>query len=432
MDPLAHTLFGATMAEAGLKRKTALATATLIIGANIPDVDAVAMLISSDYALQVRRGWTHGILALMVWPFLLTGAMLGMDRLLQRWRIRRGNRGRAPTASNRNPEPGSEGTGTKDNERSGPPGTSTRKSESIQSGNHSLGRKTDPAMNPPINPPMRPGVLLGIAFLGVWSHPLLDWLNTYGIRLLMPFRDTWFYGDTLFIIDPWFWLLAGAGVVLARSESWRGMSAWIVLGTALSALIVSAEIVPLAAKVVWIAGIAVIALIRWTGWYRHAAQPVAFGLLIATVLYTAFMLAGARLTAMHARSHLAAEGIEAREVMANPLPARPLMRMGVAASSTHYYLFEVNWMRPGTFTLTREPVPIEAPDRIAEAALNAPEVQGLRGWMRFPAYEVRRLDNGWRVFIRDLRYVFTEDETSPGIGMAVVDLDEDLRVIKVR
>ena len=56
MDPLAHTLFGATLAEAGLRKKTALATGTLIIGANLPDVDAVAMLISTDYALQVRRG----------------------------------------------------------------------------------------------------------------------------------------------------------------------------------------------------------------------------------------------------------------------------------------------------------------------------------------------------------------------------------------
>ena len=205
MDPLAHTLFGATMAEAGLKRKTALATATLIIGANIPDVDAVAMFVSSDYALQVRRGWTHGILALMVWPFLLSGAMLGVDRLLQRWRFRRGNRNRAPAASSRNTKSGSRSTRTKDIQRSGPPSASTRKSESIQSGNHSVGRKTDPSMSPP----MRPGVLLGIAFLGVWSHPLLDWLNTYGIRLLMPFNDTWFYGDTLFIIDPWFWLLAG-------------------------------------------------------------------------------------------------------------------------------------------------------------------------------------------------------------------------------
>ncbi len=382
MDPLAHTLFGATMAEAGLKRKTALATATLIIGANLPDVDAVALFVSQDYALLVRRGWTHGILALMVWPFLLTGAMLGLDRLLQRWRSRRS---RPPAAS-----------------------------------------------MPVDRPPMRPAVLLGIAFLGVWSHPLLDWVNTYGIRLLMPFNDTWFYGDTLFIIDPWFWLLAGAGVVLARSESWRGISAWVVLGTALTALILPTEMVPLPAKIVWMAGIAAIVLARWTGLQRHAAQPVAFGLLMATVLYTAFMFAGARMTAMHARSHLAANGIEATEVMANPLPARPLMRTGVAASPTHYYLFNINWMRPGSFVLTREPVPIEAPDPIAEAALRAPEVQGLRGWIRFPAYEVRPLDDGWRVFIRDLRFVYPEQESSPGIGMAVVDLDDDLQVVKVR
>ena len=391
MDPLAHTLFGATMAEAGLKRKTALATATLIIGANIPDVDAVAMLISQDYALQVRRGWTHGILALMVWPFVLTGAMLGVDRLLQRWR---GRRDQAPTASTRT------------------------------NGPIFLHGMTQ-------SPPMRPGVLLGIAFLGVWSHPLLDWLNTYGIRLLMPFNNTWFHGDTLFIIDPWFWLLAGAGVVVARSESWRGIGAWIVLGTALTALIVSADMVPGAAKMVWMAGIAVIVLVRWMGRHRHAAQPVAFGFLIAVVLYTAFMFAGARLTAMHARSHLAAEGVKATEVMANPMPARPLMRTGVAASPTHYYLFEVNWIRPGSFALTGEPVPIEAPDRIAEAALRAPEVQGLRGWMRFPSYEVRRLDDGWRVFIRDLRYAHPGQESPSGIGMAVVDLNEELRLQRV-
>jgi hypothetical protein len=36
------------------------------------------------------------------------------------------------------------------------------------------------------------------------------------------------------------------------------------------------------------------------------------------------------------------------------------------------------------------------------------------------------------VFIRDLRFVDPEQESSSGIGMAVVDLDEELRVIKVR
>jgi len=416
MDPLAHTLFGATMAEAGLKRKTALATATLIIGANIPDVDAVAMFVSSDYALQVRRGWTHGILALMVWPFLLTGAMLGVDRLLQRWRFRKGNRNRAPAVSSRNTKSGSPGTPERNNGLSGPPAPSTRKSG------------PDLAQNPAQSPPMRPGVLLGIAFLGVWSHPLLDWLNTYGIRLLMPFNDTWFYGDTLFIIDPWFWLLAGAGVVLARSESWRGLSAWIVLGTALTALITTAEMVPLGAKIVWMTGIGAIVLVRWSGWHRNAVQPLAMGLLAAVVLYASFMFAGARLAAWHARSHLAAEGIGTVEVMANPLPSRPLLRTGVAVTDSHYYLFRVNWIRPGSFELDGEPIPIEPPDRIVEAALNSPGLQGFRNWMRFPAYEVRRLDDGWRVFIRDLRYVHPNQEASPGIGMAVVDLDEELQV----
>ncbi|MFO8028582.1 MAG: metal-dependent hydrolase [Cyclonatronaceae bacterium] len=422
MDPLAHTLFGASMAEAGLRRKTALASVTLIIGANIPDIDAVAMLISSDYALQVRRGWTHGILALIIWPFLLTGAMLAVDRMLQRWR---GRRDRAPSASTRTTD-----SRTTDTWNPGPPpytGTTSRQRSAST-------RKSGPDIALGLNqsPPMRPGVLLGLAFLGVWSHPLLDWLNTYGIRLMMPFSDTWFYGDTLFIIDPWFWLLAGAGVVLARSESWQGLSAWIVLGTALTALVTTADMVPLGAKIIWMAGIAAIVLIRWSGWHRNAVQPLALGLLAAVVLYAVFMFAGARLTAMYARKHLAAEGIGTSEVMANPLPARPLLRTGVAASPTHYYLFRVNWMRPGSFELDGEPIPIEPPDRIVEAALNSPDLQGFRNWMRFPAYEVLRVDNGWRVFIRDLRYVHPRQETSPGIGMAVVDLDEELQVQRIR
>ncbi len=376
MDPIAHTLFGATMAEAGLKRKTALATTTLIIGANIPDVDAIAMLISSDYALEVRRGWTHGILAILVWPFLLTGLMLGLDRLLRRWQLYRNRL-----------------------EANG------------------------------INPPMRPLMLLGIAFLGVWSHPLLDWLNTYGVRLLMPFDDTWFYGDTLFIIDPWFWLLTGAGVVLARTTSWPGMTGWILLGTALTALVTTADMVPFAAKVVWVTGVTAIIIIRSTGWYQHALQPLALMLLIATLLYSAFMFAGARMTVSHAKNQLADDGIEVQEAMADPLPARVLRRGGIAASDDHYYRFEINWMRPDSFELIGEPISIDSPDHIVEAALESPDVQGLRNWIRFPSYEVREKEEGWRVFIRDLRYVHPEQESAAGIGMAVVDLDEDLEVV---
>ncbi|MCC5939920.1 MAG: metal-dependent hydrolase [Balneolaceae bacterium] len=372
MDPLAHTLFGATMAEAGLKRKTALATATLIIGANIPDVDALAMFISEDYALWFRRGWTHGILALMIWPFLLTGLMIGVDRLIEK-RMRRKNR--------------------------------------IRQG-----------------PPMRPLFLLGIAFLGVWSHPFLDWLNTYGIRLLMPFNDTWFYGDTLFIIDPWFWLLAGAGVVLARSKSWLGISGWIVLGVAVTALITTADVVPFALKVIWLIGLSAIVIVRWSGRYRGATKPIAITLLALLLFYIGFMITGAKLTASQAHALLNERGVEIYQVMANPLPARIFLRTGIAVSDTHYYRFRINWMRPDSFELSGDPISIEEPDSIVEAALNSPDIRGFRNWMRYPSYEVRKLDDGWKVIIRDLRYVLPDQETDVGIGMAVIELDEELQV----
>ncbi|MCC5933550.1 MAG: metal-dependent hydrolase [Balneolales bacterium] len=375
MDPLAHTLFGASMAEAGLRRKTAFATATLIIGANIPDVDAVAMFVSADYALLVRRGWTHGILALIFWPFFLTAVMLGLNRISERWHERKGKA------------------------RTGPP--------------------------------LHKGWLLGVAFLGVWSHPLLDWLNTYGVRVLMPFNETWFYGDTLFIIDPWLWLLTAAGVVLARSGSRLSIAAWVVLGTAVTALITTAEIVPLTAKIGWSIGVALIVIMRYTGFFRRNLPKMAFLFLTGAITYSLLMYAGARLTMHHAKTILTESGSEISEVMANPIPALIFTRTGVAVSDTHYYLFHLNWLRPETFRLTREPVPFSPPDEIATVALQTAGVQGILNWIRFPHYETRSTPEGWQVFIRDLRYVMPDQDDFIGIGMAVIYLDDDLRVMRV-
>src|SRR5690606_37889478 len=136
---------------------TPLATAALVLGANAADVDIVAALFGGDAALHYRRGWTHGVLALAVLPVVQTGALLAFDRAVRRRRR-------------------------------------------------------------PDAPPARVRPLFALSLLAVLTHPVLDWLNTYGVRLLMPFDGTWFYGDALFIVDPWLWLLAAASVVLARSR----------------------------------------------------------------------------------------------------------------------------------------------------------------------------------------------------------------------
>src|SRR3954447_5250 len=65
--------------------------------------------------------------------------------------------------------------------------------------------------------PLKVGGLLLACFLGTLSHPLLDFMNTYGVRFLEPASHRWFYGDILFIVDPWIWI----AMILGLELSWR-------------------------------------------------------------------------------------------------------------------------------------------------------------------------------------------------------------------
>ena len=60
--------------------------------------------------------------------------------------------------------------------------------------------------------------LLLLSYIGVLLHVFMDFINSYGVRLLMPFSDRWFYGDALYIVDPWLYLLLGARLVARRSK----------------------------------------------------------------------------------------------------------------------------------------------------------------------------------------------------------------------
>src|SRR5262249_45746533 len=54
-----------------------------------------------------------------------------------------------------------------------------------------------------------------IALISMSTHPLLDWANNYGIRPFLPYSGQWYYGDTLFIIDPILDLLLLIGIVFS-------------------------------------------------------------------------------------------------------------------------------------------------------------------------------------------------------------------------
>lgn len=167
MDNLTHSLVGALIGQMGLKRKTGLAMPTLIIAANIPDIDALAVLLGGHQHLAIRRGITHGPIAMVILPLLLWGAMLWFDR----WQTKRGKR-------------------------------------------------------PEARLPVDKGWLLALAYIGCLSHPLFDWFNSYGVRLLEPFSSQWFYGDTLFIIDLWMWIALALGLWLSLRLERRSQVDW--------------------------------------------------------------------------------------------------------------------------------------------------------------------------------------------------------------
>jgi inner membrane protein len=164
MDNLTHGLVGALIGQAGLKRKTGLAMPALVIGANLPDVDAACFFwLDGVQHLGFRRGITHGPIAWVLLPLILAGLLWGWDR----WQAKRGKR----------PE----------------------------------GRL-----------PVHFGWLYALAFMACLTHPALDWLNVYGIRLLEPFSSRWFYGDVLFIIDVWLWLGLGFATWLSLRREKQG------------------------------------------------------------------------------------------------------------------------------------------------------------------------------------------------------------------
>jgi inner membrane protein len=289
MDNLTHSLAGALIGQMGLKRKTGLGMAALIIGANLPDIDATCTIYGIE-SLAMRRGLTHGPVAMIVLPVILTGLLLAYDR----WR---------PNADRL---------------------------------------------------PVRPGWLYLLALIGTLSHPALDWLNSYGIRLLEPFSSRWFYGDSIFIVDPWLWAAMIIGLVWSRRWEKAGRSNW-----------------------------------------RRPAG-VTFDL-VCTYIFLNGVITG---VARHsAAEQLAARGLSTATVVTNPMPLQfwrreILWRDGRSYGSGHYSVGQGAVIDPGT-----APIGMDNP-AIARARANDPVVRAFLFWSRMP---IARAEGG-KLLLSDQRF----------------------------
>jgi inner membrane protein len=304
MDPVCHTLTGALMGEAGLKRRTGLATATLIVSANLPDIDVLAHLQGAAAALDFRRGWTHGVLAVAVLPVLLTGGIVAWDQ----W-----------------------------------------------------GRRTKPGRMP-----VRPASVLLLAVLGVLSHYLLDFLNVYGIRLLMPFSARWFYGDALFIVDPWMWLALGAGVWLTIRRVQRGDP--------------------------------------------HPRRPARLALGLAAA-YIVLMLGGNVAGRWLVLSQLSREERPVEQLMIYPVPVDPFTRVVMYDVGPRIEIARLDWRPLPRLAPEREWLDTNAHRPAARLAAGTAEGRRFLRWARFPVYAIEHHPDATLVHIDDARFTWVAGQS---------------------
>jgi inner membrane protein len=269
------------------------------VGANLPDVDAVTYVFAgAPTSFAFRRGWTHGALAMVALPFALAAAMSAWDRYVRRRR-----------------RPG----------------------------------KT----------PARFRALLLLSFVSVLSHPFLDFLNTYGVRFLYPFSRRWFYGDAVFIVDPWVWIALAVGV---------GYSA-----------------------------------VRRRRRHPHPEGPARVALGV-TAAYVGVMLVSSAVGRGLVVREAAAAGLPPGRAIISPQALDPLHRIVSLEVPGGYCVGTLRWLSRPAVSLAPPLLARNDRDPLALAAARTRDGKKFLVWARFPYFVVRREGTGAVVTIRDARY----------------------------
>ncbi len=224
----------------------------------------------------------------------------------------------------------------------------------------------------------KPGQLLLLSFIAIISHPVLDTLNTYGVRWLMPFSGQWFYGDALFIVDPWVSVALGLGVYYSarREKANRG----------------------------------------------NSSRPVWLSLALVTLYACAMALSGRVAASIISREVASKTGVPVQEVMAGPVPLDPLTRKFVVEQGQEYRVGTFRWMKQPqvnfdeVLTFSRKRPAHPALPVAAKSALG----RRFLGWARFPAFEIEQVGKSrFMVNIMDLRYARRPGEAFGTVSIPV-------------
>jgi len=214
-----------------------------------------------------------------------------------------------------------------------------------------------------------------VALLVMITHPVLDFLNAYGIRPLLPLERRWIYGDVLFVVDPYIDLILAAGLFAAwRAPGKRKTAAAVGLALMLGYVAIRVEL-------------------------RNLAQRQ---LLSLTAELPGFVSSAV-----------------------SPRMLNPFKWTGIVETKDDVFSADVDAFQGVGLELARFRKAVESPP--IAAARNTPGAAALLAFARFPVIQVQPTTFGYRVEFIDFRF-YREDA---GAALAsVVDLNPALQVIR--
>ena len=198
---------------------------------------------------------------------------------------------------------------------------------------------------------LRFALLVGASLM---SHLALDSWNSYGVHPFWPIDNRWFYGDAIYIVEPWLWLFLGVAAMMnARRAHARGFVG-VLLSVPTIALAWFGMIgVSSFVALILVAPVAGLLLARLAPHARSISALLATSAFVLAMFWARAAIEQRALTSL-AR----APSAQVLDVVLNPQPANPLCWTALAI---------VKDERAGEYVMTRGSVPLGGAVRCGSA-----------------------------------------------------------------
>ena len=370
MDNLTHSLIGLAAAKAGLEKLSPGTTTLCILAANAPDADLAFLIFRGRWAfLQQHRGLSHSIVGALAFAVILPLTFYFGDWLVA----------------------------------------------SVRQRKRSLKLK---------------GLLLA-SLLVTATHPIMDWTNNYGVRFLLPWNPRWFYGDFVFIIDPFIWIVLGGAGFLLTAKTSKQLAIWIAIAL-IPSYVVLAGVAgrgtlasQFSLRLLWIVALIVLVTLYRRKTVERLGAKIAIAALITVTIYCAGLATTHAVALRQAKFQAAGIAkMNAEQILriaAMPNVANPLDWLCVMETDRATYRFNTSLLRrsAGPSNVARFEKPTGSAAEMVARAANDGRAEVFLGFARFPVMRVVGDDCLTQTLVQfaDLRY------TEPGRGRGTFSLD---------